>query len=244
MQRNSSRVLCAPGGNSTLNLFGGDDARQTQPSKPLVLAPTKLGDFGLQRTSSRVLAAPGGHSTLNIFGGDDAAARSTSSSSERIVSHHQDSFGQRVVNRSEHGDFGLQRNSSRVLAAPGGNSSFSFGGSDEQKPAVRRAKSEEAAPARGLGVPVLPQRAGSLPAGQPVVNLPAGQPVVNRSEHTGMHQRSSTRIHSAPGGQSTICLGTDSPSVDQRKAALMARRAHVPFAEATNHLRKREERPF
>lgn len=234
MHRNSSRAL---------NIFGGDEATHVQINKlaqtgskqqesfgQRVINRSEHGDFGLQRNSSRVLAAPGGHSSLNIFGGDvstTSAQRPTTSVLEPVVSHKQDSFGQRVINRSEHGDFGLQRNSSRVLAAPGGKSNFSFGDSDEQKPDVCRAKSEEPPLARGIDVPCLPQRAESLPA---------GQRIVNRSQHNGMQERSSTRIHSAPGGHSTINLGTDSSCVDTRKATLLARRAQVPFAETTNHV--------
>jgi hypothetical protein len=162
---------------------------------------------------------------LNIFGGDEpakSAAISTSLFAEPVLDHKQDSFGQRVINRSEHGDFGLQRSSSRVLAAPGGKSNFSFADIGEQKLAACRTKSEDLPPALGS----LPQRAKSLPA---------GRRVVNRSEHAGMHERASIRVHSAPGGQSTISLGTDSPCVDKRKAMLLARRAQVPFAETTNY---------
>jgi len=227
--RNSSRVLAAPGGNSSFS-FGGDEPAPARSNSVAAAAPalpnkqdsfgqrvenrSEHGDFGMQRNSSRVLAAPGGNSSFSFGGDEPAPARPNPAAA--VAPAKQDSFGQRIENRSEHGDFGMQRNSSRVLAAPGGNSSFSFGG-DEPAPAVSRATSQQE---------VVP---GSMAAG------------ARRTEEGGISERSSTRIHAAPGGNSSIHLGGDSSCIEDRKAMLMARRAQAPFAEKTNYM---SDRPF
>eukprot|EP00967_Tisochrysis_lutea_P151205 scaffold293702_cov28-Tisochrysis_lutea.AAC.1 len=244
--RTSSRVLAAPGGHSTLNIFSSSGTEQpasgnySVPPPPAVknqdsfgqrvVNRSEHGDFGLQRNSSRVLAAPGGASTLNLFGGDAPGATRAPATQPAQNSVRTDGvFGHRVVNRSEHGDFGLQRNSSRVLAAPGGKSSFSF--SDPQAPlgASARQPSQQ--------VPQDVVESSIVPFNS---QMSAGQRVGN--QEISLHARPSTRVHAAPGGNSSICLGSDVPSsVDARKAALMARRVQAPFTEVTNYT---SDRPF
>ena len=131
--------------------------------------------------------------------------------------------GGRVVNRSEHTVHAAP--STRVHAAPGGNSSMSsiFGGD---------------APATVTPAPtkVVPPAATAAPA-----NLAAGQRVAVRTEHTGISEVASSRVLAAPGGQSSMASIIGGGAVEDRKAALLARRAQVgggtaPFVETTNVL--------
>ena len=85
-----------------------------------------------------------------------------------------------------------ERPSTRVHAAPGGNSSMAsiFGGGE----APSHAAPPRAAPPVQAAI-VAPPASGAAPA--------AGARVVNRSEHT-IHEAPSTRVHAAPGGNSSM----------------------------------------
>ena len=63
--------------------------------------------------------------------------------------------------------------------------------------------------------------------------------MINRSEHTGIGDRNSTRVHAAPGGNTTLDLfggyAKSTPdNIDDRKAKLMERRHRKTFALQDN----------
>ena len=65
----------------------------------------------------------------------------------------------------------------------------------------------------------------------------AGQRVPVRTEYTGITEHSSSRVLERPGGKDNMSGIFGGASADDRKAALMARRAQVgAFTEATNTL--------
>ena len=169
------------------------------------------------RPSSRVLNAPGGASSMaSIFGGAAAepVAKKAAPSAPPAANVHQPAAGGRVVNRSEYTVHNAP--STRVHAAPGGNSSMGgiFGTS---------APTTTPAPQPNT-TPIAPIAAAT--------QLAAGQRVVNRTEHAGIEAGASTRVLSAPGGASSVA-GLLGGNAEDRKAALQARRA-AHLADATN----------
>ena len=158
---NSTRVLCAPGGNSSLNLFGGD-----APAAPGMVkkaaAPAEEQTFGrrvIQHTehmgigdkrSTRVHAAPGGNSSLNLFGGEPepvrAAPRQAPPTAMMPAQPQQMAAGGHMRIQTEHNGIS-ERCSSRVLAAPGGNSTIFLGDAaangtaEDRMTALRRMRS-------------------------------------------------------------------------------------------------------
>ena len=127
--------------------------------------------------------------------------------------------GQRVACRTEVQGIS-EVPSSRVLAAPGGQSSMASLIAGMPEP-VAVAK-EPAVPAPAVtAAPAAPQ-------------LAAGQRVAVRTEHQGINEVSSSRVLAAPGGQSDMASLISGGAVTDRKAELMARRA--AFGEATNVL--------
>ena len=170
------------------------------------------------RNSSRVLAPPGGASSMGgIFGGPAPEPVRTAAPRAPVTNTSSDvTFGARVAMRTEHtgisGNGGV--NSSRVLAAPGGNSDMasllSMGASAAPVPV------QQAAPvAPAVATPAAPQQ------------LAAGQRIAVRTEHTGITEHASSRVLAVPGGQSNMASILGGCTVDDRKAALMARRAQV-----------------
>ena len=130
------------------------------------------------------------------------------------------------VNRSEYTMH--EAPSTRVHAAPGGRSSMAeiiFGSAEPTPPAAPKQPPAQAP----TNVPTT-----SDPA--PPAQMAAGQRVANRTEYMGISEVSSSRVLAAPGGQSSMSAILGGVSADDRKAALLARRAQVgaPFADATN----------
>ena len=138
--RASTRVHAAPGGNSQLNLFGGGGDAAPQATPRTVASNHDMGGrahgarieqrtehTGISdRASTRVHAAPGGNSQLNLFGGGgDAAPQAT----PRTVASNHDMGGRAHGARIEQHTGISDRASTRVHAAPGGNSQLNiFGG--------------------------------------------------------------------------------------------------------------------
>ena len=180
------------------------------------------------RPSSRVLAAPGGASSMaSIFGGGEPAAPARAPAPRApaapvpVANTDAPVAGSRVTVRTEH--LGINDvSSSRVLAAPGGASSMAsiFGGG------------ADAAPAPVQKAPPAVAAAPTKPA-----EMAAGQRVIQRTEHLGINEVASSRVLAAPGGASSMAGILPGAGVEDRKAALMARRAQAsaaPFADATN----------
>ena len=201
---NSTRVLCAPGGNSSLNLFGGDapaapamvkkapaPADESQTFGRRVIQHTEHMGIGDKR-STRVHAAPGGNSSLNLFGGEVEPPQPVRTVSAPMPAAppqpkpQMQAAGGHMRVQTEH--MGISdRCSSRVLAAPGGNSSLNlFGGDDVPQ--------QQAAPARA-------------PAAAAVNDSQTfGRRVIQHTEHMGIGDKRSTRVHAAPGGNSSLNL--------------------------------------
>ena len=207
---NSTRVLCAPGGNSSLNLFGGD-----APAAPGMVkkaaAPAEEQTFGrrvIQHTehmgigdkrSTRVHAAPGGNSSLNLFGGEPEPPQPARAASAPVAAvppqpkPQQMAAGGHMRVQTEYNGIS-DRASSRVLAAPGGNSSLNlFGGDDAAAPVAAPVAAPRQAPPTAM--PAQPQQ------------MAAGGHMRVQTEFNGISERASSRVLAAPGGNSTIFLG-------------------------------------
>ena len=227
---NSTRVLCAPGGNSSLNLFGGDapaapamvkkapaPADESQTFGRRVIQHTEHMGIGDKR-STRVHAAPGGNSSLNLFGGEPEPVRAAPAP---MVAAPPQPKPQQPVMQAAGGHMRIQtehtgisdRCSSRVLAAPGGNSSLNLFGGDDAPPAAAQAAVPRQAPPPAL--PAQPQQQA------------AGGHMRVQTEHMGISDRSSSRVLAAPGGNSTIFLGDAAANgtAEDRMAALRRMRS-------------------
>ena len=246
----SSRVLAPPGGRTSINLFGGDDApapvRKAAPAAPAApfvpaaVAPAQVHGARTNivtehtgivdgHTSSRVLAPPGGKTSMaGIFGGSEYGAPAPKSAAKPAAAPAPVAAAapvhgayKRVV--TEHTGIVDGHTSSRVLAPPGGKTSMAgiFGGADYEP---RAAAAPRAAPA-----PV-----AAAPSGA------AGGRVAQRTEYTGISEHSSTRVHAPPGGNTSmagIFGGSDlaSASATDRIEAMKARRMNTaaPMASTT-----------
>ncbi len=113
-----------------------------------------------------------------------------------------------------HETFDLSGNhrSTRVLAPPGGRTNNIFGGSDEQPAPVRRA---------------------AAPVPKPAEEVTFGKRIEVRTEHTGISEHSSTRVHAAPGGrQSFNIFGGGADEAEAAPARARAPTAPEPAAPA------------
>jgi hypothetical protein len=249
-ERNTSRVLAAPGGKQSINIFGGDDV--PEPVKKPAPVSTMTGAAGARvevrsehsdhlasgHMSSRVLAAPGGKSSLNLFSEVPESVPAGKVPAEQLTKKAapvQESFtgaaGARVAVRNEHTDHLSDGHmSSRVLAAPGGNSSLNLFAPDataEPTPLMASSK---------MGVqPVLKK-------GAPEVDLTgaAGGRVAVRTEHMGISTdgHMSSRVLAAPGGASSMAQIVGGSTASDRIAMMKARRqaSNEALGDATNTL--------
>ena len=190
-----------------------------------------------ERNSSRVLAAPGGHSSMgSLLGGfvDSASQPEPLNSSRRApvthaaVAGEAPVAGRRVELRTEHTGITVGNVSSRVLAAPGGQSEMAslISGGYVQNMAPKPLNSSR----RGAPFAQAPA------AGEP---LAAGQRIEVRTEHTGITVGNvSSRVLAAPGGRSEMASliggGCDQTTAGDRIAALKARRQAQTLGDATN----------
>lgn len=260
--RPSTRVHHAPGGNSSMSgIFGSSAATSAPPPSASSAAPAAPKDGNAaapapnggaaagQRvalrtehtgisahSSTRVHAGPGGNSTFNIFNTNSTVAQAapvragapapinTSAPVEAAPA-----AGQRVAQRTEHTGIS-EHSSTRVHAQPGGNSSFVFGTA-----ANVVANATPMVQPTAAGTP--PVAAMAPPAAQAGA---AGQRVSVRTEHLGMSDLPSTRVHAAPGGRSEMgAILAGGVTANDRIAALKARRqqtgASEPLSDATNN---------
>merc|ERR1740136_425412 len=91
-------------------------------------------------------------------------------------------FGQRVQKQTEYTGI-TDKSSTRLHAPPGGKQSINIFGGEEEVPA----KVPVAAPAQAVSA-----------------NMAAGSRVQQHTEHSGICDRSSTRLHAPPGGKQSI----------------------------------------
>ena len=146
--RPSSRVLAAPGGAQSFNIFGGAEPapapqRRAAPTQPTqgtygisvaagARMPVRTEHTGIsEHPSTLVHAPPSGRQSFNIFGGEGYSEPTPAPAAAPVVSAPGVmAAGQRVIQRTEF--HGIQdRNSTLVHAAPGGESSMAsmLGGS-------------------------------------------------------------------------------------------------------------------
>ena len=175
------------------------------------------------KPSTRLHAPPGGHQSINIFGGEDypavpARLKPTPAQTEapaRAVAPAQPTntgmaAGGRVQVNTEHTGIS-DRSSTRLHAPPGGKQNLNIFGGGEEAPAPARA----AAPAQFIDT-----------------GMAAGGRVQVNTEHTGISDRSSTRLHAPPGGKQSINIFAQevvAGSAEDRMAAMKARRQERPY---------------
>ena len=120
--------------------------------------------------------------------------------------------GQRMAVRNEYTGIS-EHPSTRVHAAPGGHSSFSFSDGSAPEPQHQRA-----APRPAPEQPPARQQM-SLPPRQQE-QMVAGQRMPVRTEYTGISEHPSTRVHAAPGGHSSFSFSDGSaPEPKHQRAA-------------------------
>ena len=233
----STRLHAPPGGHQSINIFGGEDypavparlkptpAQTEAPARAVAPAqPTNTGmaaggrvqvnteHTGISdRSSTRLHVPPGGKQSINIFGGDEEMPAKV----QRVVAPAQAidtgmAAGGRIQVNTEHTGIS-DRSSTRLHAPPGGKQSINVFGGGEEAPAPARA----AAPAQ-------PTNTGMAAGGRVQVN----------TEHTGISDRSSTRLHAPPGGKQSINIFAQevvAGSAEDRMAAMKARRQERPY---------------
>ena len=216
----------------TVAVFGRSHISLEPHFSRIRIQKSKMSETLSDRASTRVHAPPGGASSMaSILGGgapEAPVARPAPSAPQFVpTTNNAVAAGSARPIRSEYTMSDAP--STRVHAAPGGRSemaSLIFGGGEPVEPAAPK-------PAPAQAPINMPPAAGQMAA---------GQRVANRTEYMGISEVSSSRVLAAPGGQSSMAaiLSGAGESADDRKAALLQRRAQVgaPFADATN------SRPF
>merc|ERR1740136_165990 len=100
-------------------------------------------------------------------------------------------FGQRVQKQTEYTGI-TDKSSTRLHAPPGGKQSINIFGGEEEVPAkVQRVAVDHSARL-------------AAPAQAVSANMAAGSRVQQHTEHSGICDRSSTRLHAPPGGKQSI----------------------------------------
>ena len=235
--RPSSRVLAAPGGAQSFNIFGGAEPapapqRRAAPTQPTqgtygisvaagARMPVRTEHTGIsEHPSTLVHAPPGGRQSFNIFGGEGYSQPTPAPAAAPTQGTYGVSVaaGARMPVRTEHTGIS-EHPSTLVHAPPGGRQSFNiFGGEGYSEPTP-------------------------APAAAPVTSAPgvmaAGQRVIQRTEFHGIQDRNSTLVHAAPGGESSMASMLGGSTAADRIAAMKARRdaTAIPLAEATNSTR-------
>ena len=188
--------------------------------------------FTGERNTSRVLAAPGGKQSINIFGGggdEDEAPAKKPRAEPPVAAKPTETMaaGGRVVQNTEYTGIS-ERSSTRLHAPPGGKQSINIfgGGGDEDEQDAAPETERQAPPAKEVAAPVAEPPIPAKPT-QPAT-MAAGGRVAQNTEHTGIADKPSTRVHAPPGGASSMSsvFSQDvvSGSAADRMAALRSRR--------------------
>jgi len=226
----SIQLKQAPGGNSSIvlggdteevigtlgssNKFANGSSQNTgnvlseRPSTKLHQAPggnstVVLGcddELPTDKPSVQVQQAPGGLSSI-VLGGD---AEDVPESSNRFANGSNQNAGNVLTDRS----------STKLLQAPGGTSSIVLGDNVEEVVHTQQPASKEDDQGRVGTSSIVTGAAGGLGDKTSSNRFANGS-----SQNTGnfISDRSSTRLHQAPGGKSSICLGTDSNVITTEK---------------------------
>lgn len=214
-----SRVRQAPGGNTSICL-GADDVQSDKVKVSSNAfangANQNAGNFITDRSSTGLHAPPGGHSTI-CLGSDDAP-----------VVQRKEVVGPKATEASV-----SNTTTAAVRAPPGGECSVSLGSDSGNSPAKKQTSSNAFAqganqncgnfitdrPTTGVHAP---------PGGRSTICLGSDSPdqaepkqkISSNAFAQGANQNCgnvltdhpSTFVHAPPGGLSTICLGTSSPT--------------------------------
>jgi hypothetical protein len=164
------------------------------------------------KPSTRLHAPPGGHQSINIFGGEDYPAMPARLKPRPAQPTNTGmAAGGRIQVNTEHTGIS-DRSSTRLHAPPGGKQSLNIFGGDEEMPAkVQRV--------------VAPAQAADT-------GMAAGGRIQVNTEHTGISDRSSTRLHAPPGGKQSLNIFAQevvAGSAEDRMAAMKARRQERPY---------------
>jgi len=185
--RSTTRLHHAPGGASSLCLGSDDpaDVAGTSSNKFASGANQNSGNTITDRSTTRLHHAPGGASSLCL--GSDEPAVVASTSSNKFASGANQNSGNTITDRS----------TTRLHHAPGGASSLCLG-SDVESEVIVPERTVAASPGAASGpAAVVGTSSNKFASG------------VNQNSGNTITDRSSTRVHQAPGGASTVCLGAD-----------------------------------
>lgn len=215
-----SRLRQSPGGASTI-CFGGDaddpfNTHNVSSNKFADGANQNCGNTITDRPTTRLHHAPGGASTLT-FGDDvDSSAVGTLRTKTAAAGPHDAmvAAGPSVgVGCSSNkfasganqncGNFITDRPTTRLHHAPGGASTLSLGNDDVESSA---AKTKAESPARTHDAMV-----SASPNPSSVESISSNKFANGANQNCGnsITGRPTTRVHQAPGGASTVCLGSD-----------------------------------
>jgi len=178
----SGRVHQAPGGASSICL-GSDDylatpSQKVSSNKFANGANQNCGNTITDRSTTRLHHAPGGASTICLGGSDEPVQKV---SANHFANGANQNCGNTITDRS----------TTRLHHAPGGASSICLGSLD--------APLDKAKPAES--VRFLGERQGGVSS-----NMFANGS--NQNCGNVLTDKPSTRLHQAPGGTSTVCLGS------------------------------------
>jgi len=211
-----SRLRQSPGGKATI-CFGGDaddpfNTHGVSSSKFANGANQNCGNTITDRPTTRLLHAPGGASTLRL-GSDDVdsvAIRTKSAMADTpdamvIASPSVDasSSSNKFANGANQncGNFITDRSTTRLHHAPGGASTLSLGNDDVDRFAARPQESPVPCTQDTMGM-FSPSVGKSTSSNK----FASG---ANQNCGNSITDRPTTRVHQAPGGASTVCLGGD-----------------------------------
>jgi len=191
-ERPSTRLHQAPGGNSTL-LLGVCDDSESQ-NEAVVVSSNKFangsnqncGNVLSERPSTRLHQAPGGNSTLLLGVCDDSECQNEAV----VVSSNKFANG----SNQNCGNVLSERPSTRLLQAPGGNSTLLLGS----------------------------REGDDIWCQDEVVSSNKFADGANQNCGNALSERPSTRLHQAPGGNSTLLLGVCEDSSSQHAAATVS----------------------
>jgi len=214
-----SRLRQSPGGEATI-CFGGDtddhlNTHGVSSSKFANGANQNCGNTITDRPTTRLHHAPGGASTLCLGSDDDISTVKIVQAQNAVVcmpdpmvevSPAADSrFSSNAFASGANqncGNFITDRPTTRLHHAPGGASTLSLGHDDTPSTAARTSAQSQLEVTRDAKV---------------VVSLPDCNSTSSNKFASGVNQncgnsitdRPTTRVHQAPGGTSSVCLGGD-----------------------------------
>jgi len=218
---------CAPGGIATL-VLGGDYPDDVLAKRQSANAFAKgsdqnCGNILTERPTTRLHQAPGGTATISLGSIDNDRKPSEKPSANQFARGSSQNSGNVLTDRS----------TTRLHQAPGGASTLCLGGGYPEE-AVARPRSRAAAKSSGESACVGPDQAAArlrpdLGATLSILGAPGaaeGRPSDNCFASgaspncgNGIPDWPTTRVHQAPGGDSSLCLGSSPEDLCSKRAA-------------------------